>query len=112
MNLKDIDKFERLNPEIKVNVFRYEAGCVFPLRISKLKSEKKVRLLLFENKHYCLFKNFSRLVSMQVSKHHSTIEICDRCLNHFPNKKALEKHEENCQDHKAIRIVLPKKGTI
>ena len=28
------------------------------------------------------------------------------------NKKALEKHEENCQNHEAIRIVLPKKDTI
>ena len=49
---------------------------------------------------------------MQVSKHHGAIEICDRCLNHFPNKKALEKHEENCQNHDAIRIVLPEKSSI
>jgi len=41
MNLKDIDKFERLNPESKVNVFGHEAGCVYALRISKLKREKK-----------------------------------------------------------------------
>ena len=110
---KDIDKFERLNPEIKVNVFGYEAGCVYPPRISKLKREKNVRLLLLENKHYCLVKNFSRLVSMQVSKHHSAVEVCVlRCLNHFPNKKVLEKHEGNCQNHKAIKIVFPKKGTI
>ena len=49
---------------------------------------------------------------MQVSKHHGAIEICDGCLNHFPNKKALEKHEENCQNHDAIRIVFSKKSTI
>jgi len=41
INLKDIDKFERLNPEIEVNVFGYEAECVYPLRISKLIREKK-----------------------------------------------------------------------
>ena len=110
--MKDIDKFERLNPEIKVNVFWYKAEGVHPLRISKLKREGKVRLLLLENKHYCLVENFSRLVSMQVSTHHAAIEICDRCLNHFPNKKALEKHEENCQNHDAIRIVLPEKSSI
>jgi len=111
MNLKDIDKFERLNAEIKVNVFGYKAEGVHPLRISKLKREKKVRLLLLQNKHYCLVKNFSRLVSVQVSKHHGAIEICKRCY-HFPNKKALEKHEEICQNHDAIRIVLPEKGSI
>ena len=52
VSLKDIDKFERLNPEISVNVFGYEAECVFPLRISKLEREKKVRLFLLKNKHY------------------------------------------------------------
>ena len=31
MNLKDIDKFGRLNPAIEVNVFGYEAECVYPL---------------------------------------------------------------------------------
>jgi len=96
MSLKDIDKFERLNPEIKVNVFGYEAECAYPLRISKLKRKKKVRLLFLENKHYWLVNNFSRFMSMQVSKHRCAIEICDRCLNHFANKKALEMHEENC----------------
>ena len=40
------------------------------------------------------------------------IVICRRCLNHFPNEKALEKHEENCQNHDAIKIVLPEKGSI
>ena len=57
MILKEIDKFERLNPEIKVNVFGYKADGVYPLRISKLKREKKVRLLL-ENKRFCVVKNF------------------------------------------------------
>ena len=71
-----------------------------------------MRLLLLGNKPYCLVKNFSRLVSMQTSKHHGVIEICDRCLNHFPNKKALEKHEENCENHETTWIILPEKGTI
>jgi len=38
-SLKDIDKFEIFNPEIKANIFGYEAECVYPLRISKLKRE-------------------------------------------------------------------------
>jgi len=66
--------------------------------------------MLLENKHYYLVKNLSRLMSMQTSKHHREIVICRRCLNHFPNDKALEKHEENCQNHDAIKIVLPEKG--
>jgi len=46
---------------------------------------------------------------MQTSKHHGAIEICDRCLNHFPNEKAFEKHEEYFENHAAIRIFLPEK---
>jgi len=54
----------------------------------------------------------SRLMSMQTSKHHGEIVICRRCLNHFPNEKALRKHEESYQNHDAIKIVLPEKGSI
>jgi len=68
--------------------------------------------VLLENKHYCLVKTLSRLMSMQTSKHHGEIVICRRCLNHFPNEKALEKHKENCQNHDAIKIVLPQEGSI
>ena len=52
MSLRAIDKFERLNPEISVNVF----GCdnisqFYPLRISKFKRQKQIYLMLLENKH-------------------------------------------------------------
>jgi len=30
----------------------------------------------------------------------------------FSKQEILEKHEENCQNHEVIYIVLPKKGTI
>jgi len=49
---------------------------------------------------------------MQTSKHHGENVICRRCLNHFPNEKTLEKHEDNCQNDDAIKIVLPEKGSI
>jgi len=51
-------------------------------------------------------------MSMQTSKYRGEIVICRRCLNHFPNEKALEKHEENCQNHDATKVVLPEKGSI
>jgi len=111
MSLQAIDKFERLNPEISVNISGFDnISKVYSFRISKFKRQKEIDLMLLENKHYYLVKNLSRLMSMQTSKHHREIVICQRCLNHFPNDKALEKHEENCQNHDAIKIVLPEKG--
>ena len=113
MSLQAIDKFERLNSEISVNVFGFDnISKVYPLRISKFERQKEIDLMLLENKHYCLVNNLSRLMSVQTSKHHGEIVIFRRCLNHFPNEKDLQKHEENCQNHDAVKIVLPEECPI
>ena len=48
VNLNDIDKFERRNVAISVNVFGYDED-VYPLRVSKVCSLKIVDLLLIAN---------------------------------------------------------------
>ena len=48
------------------------------------------------------------MLSSQISKHKSSRFFCDRCINHFPNKPALEKHLEYCSNNKAVRIEFPK----
>ena len=69
---KDIDKFEKNNPTISVNVLGYEYGIgVYPLRISDYERETNVNLLLISNgerQHYCWIKNMSRLLSAQTTK--------------------------------------------
>jgi len=54
---KYIDKFEKNNPTISVNVLGYEYGIiVYPLRISDYERETNVNLLLISNgerQHYC-----------------------------------------------------------
>ena len=57
-SFKDIDKFEKQNPSISINVFSYEEE-VYPLRITKKANDKTVNLLLIskgENQHYCWIK--------------------------------------------------------
>ena len=70
---KDIDKFEKNNPTIYVNVLGYEYGIgVYPLRISDYVRETNVNLLLISNsetQHCCWIKNMSRLLSAQTTKH-------------------------------------------
>ena len=64
-SFKDIDKFEKKNPSISINVFSYEEE-VYPLRITKKANDKTVNLLLIskgENQHYCWIKNMSRISS-------------------------------------------------
>ena len=70
VSLKDIDKFEKNNPKIKVNVFGYEK-TVHILRLNKTDPQNAIDLLFIsseENQHYCWIKNFSRLVRAQVTK--------------------------------------------
>ena len=61
VSLKDIDKFEKNNPEIGVNVFGYDKS-VHILRINKVNPQNAIDLLLItdgkEKQHYCWIKNF------------------------------------------------------
>ena len=60
VSLKDIDKFEKPNPVIKVNVFGYEKR-VHILRLNKTDPQNAIDLLFItneENQHYCWIKTF------------------------------------------------------
>ena len=61
VELKAIDKFEKQNPGIAVNVLGYEdegkKKVIYPLRESEMEERKhEVNLLLLEDKHYVLIK--------------------------------------------------------
>ena len=78
--LKDVSKFEKLNPDIAVSVYTYDENySVGPLQVSKhVDRPYRIKLLLIsdENKtHYCLIENFSRLISSQASKHKGKVYV-------------------------------------
>ena len=135
MQADKIEKFEKINPNISVNVY-YIHGDIQPLRISGAKRDHNINLLLIEpqsnpdqmseqslvrntdqnlvrsteeegKKHYCLIKNMSRLLSSQTTKHNGALVFCLRCLSHFPNNEKLEVHEEYCSRKKAVKIIMP-----
>ena len=118
VSLKDIDCFEKQNPNISITVLGFnEKDKVHPLRVSEHAHirKHKVILLLIERdgvKHYCLVKNPSRLLSKQISAHKEGTHICFRCLNPFWTHKSLEKHWEYCRNHEAVKINMPEKGTM
>ena len=114
VKLDQIVVFEQLNPQISINVFGFE-GVVYPLRLSKRKSEQTINLLLIsdgEKQHYCLIKSLSRLLSSQVSGHKESNVFCLNCLNHFPNEEKLKIHEEYCLKNQTIKIEMPEKGSL
>jgi hypothetical protein len=107
VKLKDIGKFEKLNPNYAVNVMGLAGTCVYPLRKSNVNTNNQINLLLHDE-HYSLIKNFGRLVSSQISKHHNARFYCYRCLSSFTCKEALQNHEEYCKNHCMARIDISK----
>ena len=108
MKISDIGRFEKRN-NIYVNVFGFEEGKVYPLRFSQ--NRDAVDLLLINdgdaNSHYCLIKDFSRLVSMQVSKHHGRMFFCRNCMQHYDSEASLRKHEMYCLENASDSIIMP-----
>ena len=116
VSLKDLNKFEKQNPTIFITVLGYEGKSFYPLRNSVfMDRDYNIILLLIEKnkvKHYSLVKNLSRLLSSQASNHDGKHYFCLRCLNPFWCQEALDKHKEYCNEYEAVKIKLPKKGTM
>ena len=113
VTLKAIDKVEKQNPDISVNVFGFEA-CVYPLRVSKYTDRTAINLLLIsdgERQHYCLIKNMSRLLSSQTGNRQHEKYFCMRCLNSFHSQDSLNKHIEFCSSNEAVKIEMPEEGS-
>ena len=113
VQLNALDKFERQNPTISINVFGYEES-VYPLRVSKCEGREVVNLLLIsdeEKRHYCIIKSMSRLLSSQSSTDEHTLHYCPRCINHFTTQEKLATHKEYCSAHEAVKIEMPGEGT-
>jgi len=109
---KGIDKFEKQNPKILVNVLGYEEKNIHPLRISEMtEREREVNLLLLENKHYVLINDLSRLLTSQMTNHTEKRFFCLRCLNSFTKKEVVDRHREYCGKHDLARITMPEKGS-
>ena len=51
-------------------------------------------------------------MSSQVSKHDGKKYFCKRNLNPFNTQKSLDKHEEYCGNHEAVKINMPEKRTM
>ena len=116
VSLKDLNKFEKQNLNISITVFGYEGKNVYPLRNSDhTDRDYNIILMLIAKggvKHYCLVKNLSRLLSSQASNHDGKNYFCLRCLNPFWCQESLDKHKEYCNEYEAVKIELPKKGTM
>ena len=116
MSIKDINKFEKLNPNIpSITVFSVEGKTIYPLKLSDKNCRKSIDLFLFEANgkcHYGLIKNLHRLIASQLTTTRVTggVFICKRCLCHFKVQERFDKHVQYCSNNKMVTVKMPKKG--
>lgn len=109
-SLNDIKIFEKNNPLISVNVYGLEKNEVTgPLYKTVCRKITHVSLLLIENNnknHFCLIKNFERLVHRQLTRHKCKVFLCDECFIYFESEEKLNYH--NCA---RVKTMLPQPGS-
>lgn len=117
LKVNHIGKFEKLNPEISINVYMFDAKekKVNTIRVTKEVKRYHIHLLLLSTQnhhksepvyHYCWIKNLSRLITTQISKNKGRMFFCDRCLNHFTRLEKLEEHRLNCMQQNECTIEM------
>ncbi|KAB0801617.1 hypothetical protein PPYR_03803 [Photinus pyralis] len=118
VSMKQISTFEANNINISINVYGVEKilkdgttsyEIVGPLYYSKLKKQHYINLLYISNdmgnQHYCLIKDFSKLVSKQLSNSNGKKIFCDACIHYFRTENALKRHTE--RDCNQVYTKLP-----
>ena len=118
MKLKDITKFEKLNPGLPgINVFSVnESKKFYPLRMAERDCLNTIDLFLYEEdgvSHYTLIKNFHRLIKSQKTKSlNGKIFICKKCFTHYTKEELLEKHIKYCSNNETVCVQMPEPNTM
>ena len=109
IRVKDIQKFENQNQNLPgINVFSVNDN-------NKIYPKKTIDLFLSskdEKEHYCLIKNFSRLIRSQITLNNKKIHICKKCFTHFTKKYLFKKHSKYCSKNETAAVIMPRKKAI
>ena len=112
VKIKDIAKFEKLNPQISVNVISLDPDtkgyCVEYLSPERQRQHHVNLLLLHDanTQHYVWIKNFFRLLSDRTN-HKGSSYVCNSCLNVFSSQRVLDSHIPNCLIHSPQQLIYP-----
>ena len=112
--VKQIDKLEKQNPNLAINVFGWEKDTVIVHRISsKEKSVERINLMLIESgeiQHYCFVKRESALLFDKAINNKTF--YCMMCLTSFTRAHLLEDYKKYCNgvNVRPTRIEMPEKG--
>ena len=114
VSIKKIDKFEKNNPGIAVNVLfsNNKNQNIYTARRSErnVKCKKQVNLLMIvdgEKRHYTAINNISKLLSKLNGKTRRAYHFCMNCLNGFRTESARDKHYKYCSSNGHIKVNVP-----
>ena len=108
MRIKDIDKFEVLNPTLSINVFEYSTEedndyKLVPLYFSKnIENRRIIDLILYKN-HYILLKKLHVFIGK-----HDNCYVCRNCLSSYSVQSELITHKILC-GNKNKSVYIPSK---
>ena len=114
VSIKKIDKFEKNNPGIAVNVLfsNNKNQNIYTARRSErnVKCKKQVNLLMIvdgEKRHYTTIKFISRLLSKLNGKTRRAYHFGMNCFNGFRTASARDKHYEYCSSNGHVKVKMP-----
>ena len=98
--VSQIDKLERQNPNLAINVFGWDKEQVIVHRISEKGGNiPRINLMLTkqgDNTHYSWVKRLTALLYNQ-NRHNESKHFCERCLHGYKRKELLERHKPECK---------------
>ena len=113
-SIKKIDKFEKNNLGIAVNVLfsKKKSQNIYTVCRSKhnVECEKQVNLLMIEDggkRHYTAIKSISRLLSKLNGRTRLAYHYCINCLNGFRAVSARDKHYDYCSKNGHVKVTMP-----
>ena len=112
--LKQLDKLEKQNPNLAINVFGWEKDTVIVHRIStKEPNVQRINLMLIESgeiQHYCWVKRESALLFDKAINNKTF--YCMRCVTRFTRAHLLVEHEKYCNgvNGRPTKIDMPEEG--
>ena len=117
VSIKKIDKFEKNNPGIAVNVLlsKKKSQNIYTARRSELnvKCKKQVNLLMIvdgQKTYYTVIKNISRLLSKLNGKTKRAYHYCMICLNDFRTESTSIMNTAAAMVTSRLRCLLKKKN--
>src|SRR5208282_1199274 len=116
MPVRSIERFERLNPSVSVNVFYFDEDDkeIVPLYVTKHTGRQHhANLLLLSDgtkRHYILIRSISRLVAHRTKRNGKTY-VCVYCLRPYKSRDAYDRHLAACMTHTPTATKYQEEGS-